>query len=169
VKWLCHQSLVWAAPSEWQDRGKYHVQGNKIVRFEWDGSGRYLCGYISRYLPACLSGVDSPINDVKDKEDDKDEDESCFAIRVKPPVALAAQAQSPTPPPPSPCIALQMIPENKTVGEVSGELAPWMGGSGNGLPTPPPLLPPSRSHAPRPVWSTRHALRGNEKTGAGIR
>jgi hypothetical protein len=79
--------------------------------FEWDGCGGYIRGYTGRYvannasgyIPACLSGVGSPIEDVKDKDKDKGEGdgdgESCADIEINPPVPQGPIPQTPPSPP----------------------------------------------------------------------
>jgi hypothetical protein len=85
VKWWCHQTPAWAAPSiyaappEWQDRIKCHVGKGNVTMFEWGSRGGYTEGYVGRYVldyvPDHVSRIDMPINDVKVKEEVKVEGE----------------------------------------------------------------------------------------------
>jgi hypothetical protein len=74
TKWWEYQTPSWAnaskypPPDNWIDRTKYHAKGNEIVMDNWDKDG----GLTKDLSNKLHSKQDSPLNDVKLRQDDGD-------------------------------------------------------------------------------------------------
>lgn len=77
VNWWKHQKPRWAsasnypAPDGWQDRYRYHGEGNKILELNWNSTG----GYIDDYIVDSTACEDEYEDEVKDEDEVKSEEE----------------------------------------------------------------------------------------------